>query len=123
MIEQVGLAGANERQLVHNARSVRQQIANPSAALAILLKGTPCAEEIDSVAAVHEGESFAIQIALRNRLTIELVQHRLMLEHVKLRRAARHEHVDDPLGASRKVRRLRGERVARDFGMVGRRRA
>lgn len=88
----------------------------------MLLKGTPRTKEIGAVAAVHEGKSFALQITLWNWLPIKLIQHRLMLEHVELRRASSHKHINDPFCSSRKVRRLRSERIARNFGIGSQRR-
>ena len=84
MIEEVGFAGLDKRQLVSNARRMRQQIAEPCSALAVLAKATFRSQQICSMAAGHKGETFSFEIALWHRFAVELIQHRLMVEHVKL---------------------------------------
>ena len=49
----------------------------------------------------------------RNLLTVVLLQRRLVVEQIELRRRAGHEQIDDVLGLRRKVRRLRREGPSR----------
>ena len=56
----------------------------------------------------------------RQRLAVVLVEQRLGVERVDVRRPAVHEQVDDPLGLAGEVRRLRGQRVDVGRGRPGR---
>ena len=77
---------------------VRQQLAEPRPALAVLreLEAEP-ASGSDAWLARHAGEPLAAADAVRQRLAVLLVQQRLVVEQVLLRRPAALEQVDDPL--------------------------
>jgi hypothetical protein len=59
---------------------------------------------------VHEGEALALDVRVGNRLAVEFVEARFVVEEFELRRAAGHEEVDD-VGAGGEMAGFRGERV------------
>ena len=52
-----------------------------------------------------------LEIGIGRTLAVILVERRLGIERIHLRRPAIHEQVNHPLGARRKMRRLRGQRT------------
>src|SRR5436190_255043 len=76
-----------------------QQIADPRSALALLIELTAGAEQLHAVGGVHEGETLALDVTLRDRLAVQLDELRLIIEQLQLRWPARHEEIDDVLSA------------------------
>ena len=97
VIEQIGFARFDKRQLVHNAGRVRQDITDPCTTVAMLSELSTSSQEIGSMAAVHERKPFAFQKTLRHRFAAQLIQHGLVIEHIQLRGPARHKQKDHPL--------------------------
>src|SRR5579864_2582663 len=62
--------------------------------------------------ALDESESFAFHQVGRNRLPVVLVQLRLVVEQIQLRRRAGHEQVNHALGLWREMRLLGGQRIS-----------
>src|SRR5207249_10978151 len=67
---------------------------------------------------VHESKALALDVGLRNGLTIELLQLRFVVEKLELARPSGHEEINDAPGPWRKVGFLRRERV-RQFYVLG----
>ena len=101
VVEQRGLAGGHDAQVVDHAGGVRQQVADPGAALAVAPKRAAGAEQLDAVAAAHEGEALALDVALRDRLAAELLQLRFVVEQLELGGPAGHEQENDVPGLGR----------------------
>ena len=112
MVEQIRLAGAHDADLVHDARDVRQQVADPRPAPAVLLERTLAGQQIHAMTAVHESKTFARRVAVRDGLAVQLGEFRLVLEKLELRRPARHEQEDDAFRLSGEMRGLRLQRIA-----------
>ena len=118
VVEEVGLAGLDEAEVVGNRGRVREHIAHPCSALAVLLELLVMAEEVHAVARAHEGEALAFDEAGGDGLAVEFVELGLVVEELQLAGAAGHEEVDDALGLGLMVRRLGCERVGRRHGHV-----
>ena len=104
----VGVEAADEADVVHALRDVREQRRDVAPALAVFLElpGTPQQRRI----ALRElADDRAV--ALGQRLAVELLERRLRVERVDLARPADHEQEDDRLRLRREVRRLRRERI------------
>lgn len=112
VIEQLGFAGLDDRQLIHDLGGMGQQVADRRPAVAVLLETPLRRQQIVAVAAIHEGKSLAFGEARRNGLAVQLRELRLVLEHLELRGAARHEQKNHAFGRWSEVGRLGGERVA-----------
>jgi hypothetical protein len=118
VVEEVGLAGLDEAQLVGDRRGVRQHVADPGAAGAVLLELLVVTEEVHAVARAHEREPLAFDEAGRDGLAVEFVELRLVVEKLQLAGAAGHEQVDDALGFGLVMRRLGRERIGRRSGLI-----
>ena len=91
-------------------RQVRQQLGQLGARLAVLLEREGRAEQPRR--ALDEREPLPLRNELRgNLLAVVLLQRRLVVEQIELRRRAGHEQIDDVLGLRREVRRARRERT------------
>src|SRR5436190_3378078 len=97
----------HQRDVIHNARRLREQFADPRAASAVLPELAPRAEQLRAVAAAHECEAFALDERLRNRLTVQLDELGLVIEQFELARSAGHEEVNDVFRARLEMRRTR----------------
>src|SRR5437773_249089 len=97
----------HQRDVIHNARRLREQFADPRAASAVLPELAPRAEQLRAVAAAHECEAFALDERLRNRLAVQLNELGLVIEQFELARSAGHEEVNDVLRARLEMRRTR----------------
>ena len=86
-------------------RQVRQQLAQLGAALAVPRELAARAQQLG--VALDEGEPLALDERLRERLAVELLQLRLVVEQLELAGPAGHEQVDDALGLGREMRRPR----------------
>jgi hypothetical protein len=89
VVEEVGLAGLDEAQLVGDRRGVRQHVADPGAAGAVLLELLVVTEEVHAVARAHEREPLAFDEAGRDGLAVEFVELRLVVEKLQLAGASR----------------------------------
>ena len=85
----IGVQSADEAELVHVPRRLREELGNPGAGLTVLGEAEP-----------RGGEG----AAAGSDAAIAGLEHRLVLPRVHLRHRAFHEQEDDPLGASAKMR-------------------
>jgi hypothetical protein len=112
VIDGAGVDGAHERDVIDDLRRVRQQLAGPHAALAVLrnLKhrrrdGQP------RLAAGHGGDALALAHALRQILVKKGLQARLVIPQIELRGRAVHVQVDEAFRLRGKVRQPRQRRM------------
>ena len=106
--------GADDRNLIDHLSRVRQQFAHPRAALAMPGKLPMTAHHLALHAAPGRGD---LGEFLRCFLPVILVQRRLGIKQVHLRRPALHAKLDDRLGPRRKVRLARA-RIHRQCWLV-----
>src|SRR5713101_8225992 len=99
--------GADEANVVHLLGELRKEIADPSAALAVLLELPWRLEQIEGLARDDLGALEGQRPAVVAR------EKRLIVEGVDLRRAAVHKEEDHTFGARGEVRRLDGEGIRR----------
>ena len=100
---------ADDRDVVGNRREMRQQLGQLRSRLAVSLERERRPEQPRR--ALDEGEALALRNELRrDLLAVELLQRRLVVEEIELRRRAGHEEIDDLLRLRREVRRARRER-------------
>ena len=86
-------------------RRVRQQLADPRAALAVLRELEDRAGERNRrLVGRHAGQPLAAADRVGQLLAVLLVEQRLVVEQVLLRRPAALEQIDDPLRLRREVR-------------------
>src|SRR5688572_1273798 len=104
MVEQLGLARVNERDVIDDSCRVRKQITDPGAALAVTFEFTSSAEQLRAVAAAHEGKTFSLNERLWNWLAVQFNELRLVIKQLQLARSARHEQIDDVFRARCEVR-------------------
>ena len=98
---------ADERQLVHDLGHVREQIADPRPALAVPAE---LPRRLHHLADVGELRRLQLAHRLVRVLAVELLQQRLVVEGIHLRRAAVHVEEDDALRLGRVVRQARRRR-------------
>ena len=96
----------HERDVVHARGQVREQVAHPRAALAVLAE-VPLGAHHAALVAVAAA---ALGLHL-DGLPVVLVELGLVVEGVHVARAAVHEQEDHALGLARELRRLRHQRV------------
>ena len=96
VVDAVGLAGTDDREVVGAGGDVGDPVGEPLAGLAVLLPLALRGEE-RSLGFAHRGDDRAE--AVGQALTGQLVQERLGVEEVHLRRTAFHEEEDDAFGA------------------------
>ena len=110
MIELRRVAGADDRDVVGDRGEVRQQLRQLGAGLAVLAERERRAEQTRRP--FDEREPLPFRDEFRgDLLAVVLLQRRLAVEQVELRRRARHEEIDDVLRLRREVRRARRQRV------------
>src|SRR5262245_4123293 len=90
---------------------IRQDIANPSPAFAVLLEVVRRAQHLGR--ALDKSEPLALKERIRAWLHVQLVEHRLVIEQVLLWRTARHVQIDDALGFGSQLRFLRRKGIGR----------
>ena len=95
VVDGLGLQRFDEAQFVHYAGGVRHQLADPRAAFAMLRKFVWRAESAASFVARHQRHALCPEDACRNVLSVQLVQHGLVVEKIDVTRAAGLEEVDD----------------------------
>ena len=111
VVESVGLAGADDRQVLGAFRDVRNPVGEPLAGLGVP-SPLPLGGQQRGSGFSHRGDDLAE--AVGQLLAGELLQERLGVEQVHLRRTALHEEEDHALGAGRDgadsvaLRRTRG---------------
>ena len=110
----VGGHRVQERDVVDAGGEVREQVADHLAALAVGLEFPLRPDDAAFVLLATPAERLH-----GDRLAVEIVELRLVVERVDLARAAVHEQEDDALGLRSEVRRLRRERVRRSRGDIG----
>ena len=88
-------------------RDVRKEIAHPLAALTILLE-LPLGAD-DPALALLAAAALGLHV---DRLAVEAVELRLVVERVDLARPAIHEEEDHALGLGREMRRLGRQRIS-----------
>ncbi len=95
----------DEAEVVHDLRRVRQELADPGARLAVLreLEARRDHREL-GLRRRHGGEPLALADGVRKVVAAPLLELRLVVEHLDLRRPARLEEIDDALGLRREVR-------------------
>lgn len=97
--------------IVDDLREVREHLAHPGAALAVLLELIGCAAELRP--AFDEGKGLPFEKLLRALLQVVFDQLRLPIEEIVLGRRATHAEVNDGLHAPGQWRRLGRHRVGR----------
>ena len=108
VIDRLGVHRPDERELVGNPRSVRQQLAHPSAGFPVLPEVVPGLVNRERLlGGRHAGQTLASANGIGQFRTVELLEPWLVVEEVELRRPAALEQVDDVLGLGRKVREPR----------------
>ena len=106
MDRRVGRHRVDEGDVIDVLRRMRKKIAHPLATLAVLLE-LPLRSDDTSLV-------FLTTAALRlhlDRLTVERIERRLVVERVDVAGAAIHEEEDHALGLRREMRGLGGERI------------
>ena len=102
VIDGVGVDGLDQRDVVDDLGRVRQQLADPLAALAVLLELELRRRDREPrLAAGHRGDALALADAVGQVLVEIFGQLRLVIPQVDLRRAAVHVQIDDRLGLRR----------------------
>ena len=105
VVDRLGVHAADEAQVVDHLRRPRQQLADPHAALAVLLELVLRRRDREAgLAAGHRREPLAHADRVGQVLVVPLVHHRLVVEQVHLRRPADHVQIDDVLRLRREVR-------------------
>ena len=95
---------SDDRDLVGDRRKMRQQFRELGARLAVLLERERRSEQPRR--SLDEREPLAFRDELRrNLLAVVLLQRRLVVEQIELRRRAGHEQINDVLRLRREVRR------------------
>src|SRR5262249_40231272 len=106
VVDRLGVQRFKDANFVGDGAGVRQELAEPAATAAVLVKlehrrdtrkrALPRGHAGDALPHTHGGWQF---------LAMMPAQRRLVIEHIDVRRAARHEQVDDALGLGGEVRR------------------
>ena len=98
VVDRLGVHRADEAEVVDDLGGVRQQLADPRAACAVLREFEERAGQRQRrLVARHAGEPLALAHGVGQLLAVPLVEQRLVVEHLQLRRPAGHEQVDDAL--------------------------
>ena len=102
MVDLVGYDRAHHCNPVDHLRKVREQLRQLDSRGAVLAKLVRRTQQLGH--SLDEREALASNHVFGNRLTVELLQLRLGIEKVDLRRTPVHIEDDDVAGARRKVR-------------------
>src|SRR5262245_35356160 len=110
MHDHVAEAGTDYRKVIYALRQIGEQIGDINAALTVLAKRPPRAEELRFGA-----DELVARFAefLRARLAAQFVQERFGIECFEMARPASHEQEDHRLGFGQVMRRLCRERIER----------
>ena len=115
MVDRVGVDGLDHRDVVHDSGDVRQEFADPHAALAVLRELEHRRRDRQPrLAAGHRGDALALADGLGQILVEVRVELGLVIQRVNLRRPAVQVQVNQPLRLRREVRQ------AGDCGMDAR---
>ena len=110
----LGVYRADQADLVHDRRSVRHQLAQGNPALPMSLEFVLRGHGLEAcLMRDHAGHTLPLKNRLRDVLAKAVLQQRLVVKQVEVRRAAGLEQEDDPLRLRRKVRKRRGRRALR----------
>ena len=106
MVDRLGVQRLDEAEVVGDRGGVRQQFADPRAALAVLLELELARRDRERLLRRgHAGEPLPLADRIGQLLREEILQLRLVIEQIDLRRAAGLEEIDDALGFGSEVRR------------------
>ncbi len=119
----------NDAQLIRHFRQMGHEIGiQPIATLTHLLEivDRPCHRK-GRLTRGHTGETLSIEYRIRNLLTVDFIQIRLVVEHVDLRRTTRLEKINYSFGLGSEIgksgktarRGLRGEEILIQQGGQG----
>jgi hypothetical protein len=114
VIERVGRHRLDDRQIIHDRRSVRNQIRRPRARLAVLLELELRPQEL-RVRIDERGAITLEQIGRRQRAR-KFFEHRLVVPHLEVARRAGHEEEDNRLRLAFEVAFARRHRIRRGSG-------
>jgi hypothetical protein len=109
VVGNIGVHRTDDGDIVDAGCDMREKVTDFNAAFSIFLEGKGRPES-------GPGFAFGRQIRLGERLAMKLVEHRLGIEGIDVRRAAIHEEMDDALRLGGKMRRLGRERMHRNAG-------
>ena len=127
VVDRLGEHRADDAQVVGDLCGVRQQFADPRAALAMLLELIGRANHRQArLVATHAGEPLALPHAVGQFLAVVLVQQRLVIEQINLRRRAGLKEEDHPFGFGPKMGAAQyaafpGRRTGRRADQIGQR--
>ncbi len=113
VVDAIGPAGLDDREVVRVFRHVREPIRHPQPALAVLFPLPRRAEQRRVVLAHRHDRRL---VTRRQRLAVEFVEQRLALEGIEMTRAAFHEEENHALGPAEAVRDFRRHRIRRTGG-------
>jgi hypothetical protein len=111
VIDLVRVKRFHHADVVRHRAEIWQQLRKLQSALPVALEFELRAREFQISA--DEGEALALGQFLRAFLSIHLLQQRLVVEQIELRRRADHVQVDDVLRLRRKMRARGGQRRRR----------
>ena len=109
VIELIRVHRLHERDFVGDLLEVRDGVAHPESALAVLFKRTRATHELRHAGGERKGA--ALEERVRAILSAPFHELGFVVEDVQVGRAAGHVQVDDALGLGFEVRLARGERV------------
>ena len=118
MVNGFGVHGTDEAEVVGNGGDVRQELAHPRAASAVLRELEVAGLDRQLLASGHGGEPLAHADGIGKLLTAELLQHRLVIEEIVLGGSAGLCEVNDALRSWREVRSW-GRGVVGSLGLGG----
>ena len=99
MVNGVGMHALNEAYLVRDRSDMWHEVADPCAALAVLLEGFNRSEEQLTVSvASHCAEALTTDVAFRHRSVVELLEFGFVVPEVAVGWGAVLKEVDDSLG-------------------------
>ena len=105
MIDRLGVHRLDEAEIVRHGREVRHQFADPRAASAVLPEAIFRRRDREAILLRrHAGEPLAAANGVGKIDAAHVVELRLVVEEVHLRRSARLEEIDDALGLGGEVR-------------------
>ena len=105
VVDRLGVHRADDADLVGDLRGVRQQVADPLAALAALFeRGEAFADGEIFLAGGHAGDALALADGVGQILAVDFVEPGLVVEEIDVRGTAGLEQIDDALRLGREVR-------------------
>src|SRR5579871_2570808 len=119
VVELVGMHRADDADIVHDLRQIRQLTGDLGSRLPVALESVRGAQQFGR--AFDKREPLSLNELLGDLLAVVLVQFRLVVQQIELRRRARHEEEDDVFGFRAEMRLLRRHWVHNDgYGGMGR---